>query len=1040
MLGDGSVLGGYRIDRELGRGGMAVVYLAHDLRHDRPVALKVLRPEVAQALGPARFAREIQIAAQVHHPNILPLYDSGAENGTLYYVMPYVAGGTLRDRLRREGPLPVAEAIAIAGVVAEALDAAHRQGVVHRDIKPENILIDAGRPLVADFGIARLIGATGATGISTSGLVLGTPGYMSPEQLSGAPTIDGRSDVYSLGCVLYEMLAGEPPFTGPTVQAVASRHLHERIPSLSLVRPGVPKQLEQVVQQALAKLPVDRFATAGAFRDALESGVARAARPATRRRRLVAAPLVLGGFLAALFVAREVRDWWRDRAIDPRRYAAVPFRHVGAEVPQGLDGAACATLVYDAMRRWPDLKRADRFTIDELVDRAGGPASLASLSSALAVARAARAGSLIWGEIEPRPPSALVVRAYLYDVRAPVAPVHEIQVTIPSARDDSLTIRFELLVDSLLARGQPAPPLGQGRPYDAVLAYVAANDQLAGWNLEAARDSFARALELEPAYADAALRFAQLSAWLGEPSGTWRDAAALAAGDPALSRHERLHGDALRLLADGRFADSCDRYRTIIAADSADFAAWFGLGECQFRDTLVLRHPTSPSGWRFRSSYAAAANAYGRALDILPSARRAARELMVDRLARVLITRPGQYRRGGGEGMAFAAYPSLSGDTVAFVPIESARLFAPGGPAADPAAIDHDRRALDALSLKWVSAYPESPAAWETRARALELAGLLAGPGRETALWSIRRARTLDEAGLAARLATAEVRILVKAGAWGAARALTDSLLGARSLLPEQALAIAPLAGLLGRPTAMAALLAQGAGAEQFYGPLGQPFQVPIAMAEPALRLFAYAVLGGQRDTVAALEATVQRLVDTWPRAGERGALALALLAAPAQFGFPELGPRPIHRAASGTTVYLLDLQARLAAGDTSAVRAGLDRIDAFRIQGHTLPQELALDAVHQEAWLRVAIGDTARAVAALDAALGTLPIQQAFLFQKIQGPAALVRAMILRARLAGRTGDRATARRWSAPALELWRDAEPSLLRSIEDLRDLTR
>src|SRR5712691_9101040 len=213
----------YALERELGRGGMATVYLARDLRHGRPVAIKVLRPEIAATLGPERFLREIDTAARLTHPHILPLHDSGEAAGFLFYVMPYVEGESLRDRLSREKQLPLGDALQIAREVADALSYAHSHDVVHRDIKPENILFEAGHAVVTDFGIARAITAAGGETLTGTGIAVGTPAYMSPEQLAGGEHVDGRTDVYSLGCVLYEMLAGEPPFTGPTAQAIQAR-------------------------------------------------------------------------------------------------------------------------------------------------------------------------------------------------------------------------------------------------------------------------------------------------------------------------------------------------------------------------------------------------------------------------------------------------------------------------------------------------------------------------------------------------------------------------------------------------------------------------------------------------------------------------------------------------------------------------------------------------------------------------------------------------------------------------------------------------
>src|SRR5690348_10066321 len=217
--------GSYTLERELGRGGMATVFLAQDLKHDRPVALKVLHPELALSLGPERFEREIRFAARLQHPHILSVYDSGESAGQLWFTMPYVEGESLRDRLRREKALPLDEAIRIARQVAQALQYAHSHGVVHRDIKPENILLTPdGNTLVADFGIARPLDSGGANPLTAVGLVVGTPSYMSPEQATGS-ALDGRSDIYSLACVVHEMLSGQPPFTGPTVQSVVTKHL-----------------------------------------------------------------------------------------------------------------------------------------------------------------------------------------------------------------------------------------------------------------------------------------------------------------------------------------------------------------------------------------------------------------------------------------------------------------------------------------------------------------------------------------------------------------------------------------------------------------------------------------------------------------------------------------------------------------------------------------------------------------------------------------------------------------------------------------------
>jgi eukaryotic-like serine/threonine-protein kinase len=261
----------YRIQREIGRGGMAIVYLAEDVPHGRDVAVKVLSPELTSGIDSERFRREIQIAARLSHPNILPAYDSGSANGLLYYVMPFIQGESLRVRLDRESQLPIEEAIAITCEVADALSYAHSQGVVHRDIKPENILLQSGHAVVADFGIARLVQDAGAEKLTQTGMSIGTATYMSPEQFTGEK-VDGRSDVYALACVLYEMLVGQVPFTGPNAMAIMARVTMQAVPSIRMVRSAVPDDVEAVIFHALEKTPADRFATIDEFKDALLSG------------------------------------------------------------------------------------------------------------------------------------------------------------------------------------------------------------------------------------------------------------------------------------------------------------------------------------------------------------------------------------------------------------------------------------------------------------------------------------------------------------------------------------------------------------------------------------------------------------------------------------------------------------------------------------------------------------------------------------------------------------------------------------------------
>ena len=327
----------YRIERELGAGGMATVYLAHDLKHERDVAIKVLHPDLGAALGGDRFLTEIRTTARLQHPHILPLLDSGEADGLLYYVMPLVRGETLRARLERERQLPIPDALRIAREVADALQHAHAQGIIHRDIKPENILLHDGHALVADFGIALAVQSAGGQRMTQTGLSLGTPQYMSPEQAMGERVIDARSDVYALGAITYEMLVGEAPFTGPTVQAIVARVLTEEPRRLSAQRKAVPDGAEYAVMRALEKLPADRFESAKAFADALmnpsspeltTSRVRTSALANTRRWNSMTTTLAV-----ATLVAGSVAAWALLRTRDEQRDVGLP-----PTAPMGLEG------------------------------------------------------------------------------------------------------------------------------------------------------------------------------------------------------------------------------------------------------------------------------------------------------------------------------------------------------------------------------------------------------------------------------------------------------------------------------------------------------------------------------------------------------------------------------------------------------------------------------------------------------------------------------------------------------------------------------
>jgi serine/threonine-protein kinase len=388
--------GRYTIVRELGRGGMATVYLARDVRHDRLIALKVVRPDLAAVLGPVRFLREIGIAAGLTHPHILPLYDSGEAAGWLYYVMPYIEGETLRDRLNRERQLPVADALEITRQVADAMAYAHSRNVVHRDVKPENILLQGVQAFVADFGIAKAISAARGDTISEPGLAVGTPAYMSPEQAEGSVELDGRADIYSLGCVLYEMLAGEPPHTGATAHAIMARQQSETPRPLRVLRPTIPPAVEQAVFTALEKVPADRYPTASQFAEALsrpDAALARTRRGKTPRARLLA--VVLGVVVGGL-------AWFAWR-----RYAGAP-----SSFALGVNPTDIAVLYFEDRSEAGRLRHVASGLTEDLIDELSKVPTLHVISPngvrpyvdhripPDSIARVLRVGTLVGGSLE----------------------------------------------------------------------------------------------------------------------------------------------------------------------------------------------------------------------------------------------------------------------------------------------------------------------------------------------------------------------------------------------------------------------------------------------------------------------------------------------------------------------------------------------------------------------------------------------------------------------------------------------------------------
>ncbi len=579
----------YAIERELGRGGMATVYLARDLKHSRRVAIKVLHPDLAASVGAQRFLREIEIAAGLAHPHILPLHDSGSAGALLYFVMPFVEGESLRDRLERDGQLPFGDALQLAREVASALAYAHEHGVIHRDIKPENILLASGHALVADFGIARALDAAGSERLTGTGMGIGTPAYMSPEQAAGDQA-DARSDVYALGCVLYEMLAGRPPFTGRTAQELITRRFVEPPPHVSAARPTVSVELDAVLVTAMATKPEDRFPSVAAFAHALdEAGLSFTADAAASSRPRFAPRVALaaGGALAAAAIVWAV--WGRASVAEaaPARLAVLPFAVHGSESFSYLRGG-----MVDLLTRNLDGLGAYR-TVDvaTVLTNAQAGGKQATPMEPRALAKRLDAGVYIVGSVHVNG-ARMRMQADLFEQNASGE-----SVARASAEGDTAAVFA--LVDSLtvgLVASQSRAPGARltataaktSHSLSALKSYLEGEQQLRSALYDSAAHYFRQAITADTGFALAHYRLAVSNGLLASRMGArWEPA--LSASARALRFADRLGArDSLLLEAydayvHGRADDAERRYRAILEQYPEELEAKFLLAETLMR-------------------------------------------------------------------------------------------------------------------------------------------------------------------------------------------------------------------------------------------------------------------------------------------------------------------------------------------------------------------------------------------------------------------------------------------------------------------------
>jgi serine/threonine-protein kinase len=587
----------YRVEHELGRGGMATVYLAHDPKHDRKVAVKVLDPDLAVVVGATRFLHEIKVTANLHHPHILPLHDSGEADGLLYYVMPYVKGESLRDRLDREGRLPVDEAITIARKVAAALDAAHREGIVHRDIKPENILLSAGEPIVADFGIARAVSVPNEAKVTRAGMAVGTPAYMSPEQ-AAAQEVDQRADVYALGAVLYEMLTGTPPYDGVTFEEIAAKRMFDPIPSARRVRAEVPLGVDRATSKALATSPGDRFASAIAFADALWTGSGEGGRAAG-----VAAPRrSLRRVGAALVVAVVAALTWtivtRDGSVPARasaHVAVLPFTvRGGADVAYLGEGmVSLLSTKLDGAGTW---HAVDPRAVFAAVDPSEG--AVAQPAAGQALARTLDAELFVLGDIV-EVGATVRLDAALYEAAGEPSPVA--QASVEGAADDVLVLvdrlAAQLLVQSPGASGERLTRIAAvtTSSLPALKAYLRGTQLMWSGRFAEAGDALQEAVREDSTFALAWYQLSVAADWmLRADIASEASEQAVRFADRLAERDRRLL-NALRTVRQGRSLEGEQLYRAIVSTYPQDVEAWYQLSEVLFHSGPRLGRPLAES-------------------------------------------------------------------------------------------------------------------------------------------------------------------------------------------------------------------------------------------------------------------------------------------------------------------------------------------------------------------------------------------------------------------------------------------------------------
>lgn len=986
----------YDVSAEIGRGGHAIVYRAHDRVFDRHVAIKLLRDDALSPDVLARFRQEIQLTARLEHAHILHVYDTGTFEGLPFVVMELASGQTLADRLAREGPLPVADALQITRDVGLALAHAHARGIVHRDVKPENILLGSGGAMLADFGVARVTADQAVQRLTSTGMAVGTLQYMSPEQLCAEPQIDHRSDQYALACVLYEMLAGVRPHASTSLEGLRLLRLTAQHAPVSVHRPSVPAAVEDALQVALAVAPADRFRSMDEFLMALD--VLRTLEPSGRTTGSKAFTPT-----SARAPVAEPALRWRTMAV------------AGAAVVASVFGISrwLAARSDDSGPMTPDVTVIALAPVSDAMAGAVRERLRAELSawSGLAVQDGSvRRGVQVMTAVTPLGDS-VQLRLDLRDsAGAEVRQVRRLlparvldRSASPAAAAAIASLAREVLagrrLDSL--RGIETIPT---RSLSALRAFVRGTDLLRVGQLDSATAAFRAARDAAPGFAAAHLWAAQSAAW-GQPKqgAAWQADADAALRMRGLDSGLTLLAQALGHMARRAYPDACAAYRDADRVDAVRFEALVGLGECQRLDDLVVR---TPAGLRFRSSHWAALQAYTKAVDVAPTSELLA--VLVTRMRQTTYAEGVRLRPGRHNGAEYFALPSLVGDTVGFFPVSSTEIRRVV-PASWHQATRRGREMDTRITQGWTRRFPQSGDAWLAYSTALEGAGMLA-PGDSThAPAALSRAVLIGTSPARVEdLLLLRVRLALRRGE------LSEATRASREALSDPAFQRLASPMVL---SSLAALVGDRASLRRWMRPDSLMRQEIGAMAADSLVAFETVSLLGECEAVrrerphldsvllrSASSAALPSLRARWlPRLLR---LAAPCLGARAMAGLPR----------SDGFDFVLEALSR---DDTAGARGQLFRLRSERAGATT--SAVTWDRQYQEAWAWLQVGDRALAAVRLTDALDGLAEMSASTLLLPAQASGLRQSLLLVRQLADSSGVRGSRARLPVERLEFW-------------------